>query len=73
MIPRDGDWTSRSRADHPRLIETPGGFEYTGADFQGWMRDAGLRQTRIKHLVGPDSMVIGIKQEESVTFSAPFN
>jgi hypothetical protein len=43
------------------LIETPGGFDYTGADCQGWMRDAGFRETRVEHLVGPDSMVIGIK------------
>lgn len=43
------------------LIETPGGFDYTGADCQQWMRDVGFRQTRVEHLVGPDSMVIGIK------------
>ncbi len=43
------------------LIETPGGFDYTGADCQGWMREAGFRQTRVEHLLGPDSMVIGIK------------
>jgi hypothetical protein len=43
------------------LVETPGGFDYTGADCQGWMRDAGFRETRVEHLVGPDSMVIGIK------------
>jgi hypothetical protein len=43
------------------LIETPGGFDYTGADCQGWMRDAGFRETRVEHLVGPDSMVVGIK------------
>ena len=43
------------------LIETPGGFDYTGQDCQGWMRDAGFRETRVEHLVGPDSMVIGIK------------
>lgn len=43
------------------LIETPGGFDYTGADCQGWMRDAGFRQTRVEHLAGPDSMVIGVK------------
>ncbi|UGB44191.1 acetylserotonin O-methyltransferase [Frateuria edaphi] len=43
------------------LIETPGGFDYTGADCAGWMKDAGFRQTRTEHLVGPDSMVIGIK------------
>ncbi len=43
------------------LIETPGGFDFTGADCQGWMRKAGFRDTRVEHLVGPDSMVIGIK------------
>jgi hypothetical protein len=43
------------------LIETPGGFDYTGADCSGWMKEAGFRETRIEPLVGPDSMVIGIK------------
>ena len=43
------------------LIETPGGFDYTGADCSRWMREAGFRETRVEHLVGPDSMVIGIK------------
>jgi hypothetical protein len=43
------------------LIETTGGFDYTGADCQGWMREAGFRATRVEHLAGPDSMVIGVK------------
>ena len=43
------------------LIETPGGFDYTGADCAGWMKDAGFSSTRVEPLVGPDSMVIGIK------------
>lgn len=43
------------------LIETPGGFDYTGADCCGWMREAGFRETRVQHLVGPDSMVIGTR------------
>ncbi len=43
------------------LIETPGGFDYTGADCSGWMREAGFASTRVEPLVGPDSMVIGIK------------
>jgi len=43
------------------LIETPGGFDYTGADCVGWMEEAGFGQTRVEHLVGPDSMAIGIK------------
>jgi hypothetical protein len=43
------------------LIETPGGFDYTGADCEGWMRAAGFSSTRVEPLVGPDSMVIGIK------------
>ena len=43
------------------LIETPAGFDYTGADCQGWMREIGFTDTRVEHLIGPDSMVIGIK------------
>ena len=43
------------------LIETPGGFDYTGADCAGWMREAGFSSTRVEPLVGPDSMVVGIK------------
>jgi len=43
------------------LIETTGGFDYTGEDCQSWMREAGFSQTRVEPLVGPDSMVIGWK------------
>ncbi len=43
------------------LIETAGGFDYTGADCMGWMKDAGFTSTYVEHLVGPDSMVVGIK------------
>jgi hypothetical protein len=43
------------------LIETPGGFDYTGADCMGWMKEATFRETRVEHLLGPDSMVVGIK------------
>lgn len=43
------------------LIETPGGFDYTGRDCSEWMREAGFRETRVEHLAGPDSMVTGIK------------
>ena len=43
------------------LIETPGGFDYTGADCTTWLKEAGFRDIRVEHLIGPDSMVIGIK------------
>ncbi|SRR5579883_109125 len=43
------------------LVETPGGFDYTGSDCSEWMKEAGFSQTRVEPLVGPDSMVIGIK------------
>jgi hypothetical protein len=43
------------------LIETPGGFDYTGTDCIGWLNEAGFKETRVEHLVGPDSMVVGIK------------
>lgn len=43
------------------LIETEGGFDYTGADCIGWMKEAGFREAYVEHLVGPDSMVVAIK------------
>ena len=43
------------------LIETPGGFDYCGADCMQWMKEAGFKETRVEHLVGPDSMIVGIK------------
>jgi hypothetical protein len=43
------------------LIETAGGFDYTGEDCRGWLREVGFSGTRIEPLVGPDSMVIGFK------------
>ena len=43
------------------LIETAGGFDYCGSDCCAWMREAGFRETRVEHLVGQDSMVIGIE------------
>jgi len=43
------------------LIETPGGFDYTGADCAAWMKEAGFSTTRAEALVGPESMIIAIK------------
>jgi hypothetical protein len=43
------------------LIETPGGFDYTAADCQGWMREVGFSDTYAQPLVGPDGMVVAIK------------
>jgi hypothetical protein len=43
------------------LIETPAGFDYTGADCQGWMEEIGFTRTMVEHLTGPDSMVVGFK------------
>lgn len=43
------------------LIETPGGFDYTGSDCAAWMKEAGFSSVRVEYLVGPDSMVIAIK------------
>jgi len=43
------------------LIETPGGFDFTGADCRGWMKEVGFKRTRVETLAGPDSMVVGIK------------
>jgi SAM-dependent methyltransferase len=43
------------------LIETRGGFDYTGADCRGWMEEAGFRQTRVERLGPADAIVVGLK------------
>lgn len=43
------------------LIETSGGFDFTGADCQEWMRSVGFRETRVEPLAGPDSMIVAVK------------
>lgn len=43
------------------LIETPGGFDYTGAEGSAWMKAAGFKKTEVVPLTGPDSMLIGYK------------
>ncbi len=43
------------------LIETPAGADYTRAECAAWMREVGFRETYTEHLLGPDSMVVGIK------------
>jgi hypothetical protein len=42
------------------LIETAGGFDYTGADCAGWMREAGFADIRVEALEGPYSMAVAI-------------
>jgi hypothetical protein len=34
------------------LVMSPDAFDFTGADCQGWMADAGFRDTYFEHLVG---------------------
>jgi hypothetical protein len=36
------------------LIETQGGFDYTGADCIGWMREAGFAEARVQQFDGPN-------------------
>lgn len=43
------------------LIETHGGFDFTGADCRTWMKDAGFKRTQVARLAGPDGMVVGYK------------
>ncbi|HTH98832.1 MAG TPA: methyltransferase [Stellaceae bacterium] len=43
------------------LVETPGGFDYTGSECRAWMLDAGFREADVVPLVGPDSMVVAKK------------
>jgi hypothetical protein len=43
------------------LIETPGGFEYTGAQCCAWMKEVGFTQVRVEPLAAHESMVIGTR------------
>ena len=43
------------------LIETHGGFDFTGADCRKWMKEVGFKRTRVERLAGPDGMVVGFK------------
>jgi hypothetical protein len=43
------------------LLATPGGCDFTGADCQAWMREAGFSQTRVEPLTDTVSMVVAIK------------
>ena len=43
------------------LIEFGDAFDYTGADFAGWCRDAGFREVEVMPLTGPASAGIAYK------------
>jgi hypothetical protein len=43
------------------LIETPGGFDYTGADFARWCTEVGFSSVEVLPLAGPTSAAIAIK------------
>jgi hypothetical protein len=43
------------------LIELPGGFDYTGAQFDGWCKIAGFVRTEVIPLAGPSSAAIAYK------------
>jgi hypothetical protein len=38
-----------------------GGADDTATECADWMREAGFEQARAQHLIGPDSMFVGIK------------
>jgi len=43
------------------LIEFGDAFDYTGADFAGWCRDAGFSRTEVIALRGPASAAVAYK------------
>lgn len=43
------------------LLVTHAGFDYTGAQCRSWMSDVGFRDSYVQPLVGPDSMIVGLK------------
>jgi hypothetical protein len=43
------------------LIEFGEAFDFTGADFDGWCRQVGFRETEVINLAGPASAAIAFK------------
>lgn len=43
------------------LVETSDGYDYTGADFDAWAKEAGFRETYVLPLAGPASAAVAIK------------
>ena len=43
------------------LVEFGVAFDYSGADFDGWCRDAGFKRTEVIHLAGPASAGVAYK------------
>jgi hypothetical protein len=43
------------------LVISAGGFDFSGADCIGWMRNAGFRNMRLEPLTAGHSMVTGLK------------
>jgi hypothetical protein len=43
------------------LIETTGGYDFTGADFNEWALEAGFSKTFVMPLTGPSSAAVAIK------------
>lgn len=43
------------------LIETADGFDYSGADFDNWAREAGFSRTYIMKLTGPASAAVAVR------------
>ena len=43
------------------LIEFGDAFDYTGADFAGWCREAGFRHFEVIPLAGPSSAAVAYK------------
>ncbi|MFI2241707.1 methyltransferase [Streptomyces chrestomyceticus] len=42
-------------------LVSAGGLGYTGADCRAWMDEAGFRNTSVRHLDGPEYLVVGTK------------
>ena len=44
-----------------RQEDWPDNINHDDGNFVRWMKEAGFSAVRVEHLVGPDSMVIGLK------------
>jgi hypothetical protein len=58
---RHGFWASKTLLSLNVQIEAPGGFDYTGAQFDAWCKEAGFKRTQILRLAGPSSAAMAYK------------
>jgi hypothetical protein len=54
-------WGPSTKLAYIMLIEFGDAFDYSGADFRRWCREAGFTRFEVIHLAGPSSAAVAYK------------